>query len=476
MSAPLRSSLQDDPAKDPVVLWLNGGPGCSSFDGFVYEHGPFRMSFQGGKEAEGQRRQVLQLEDNPHSWSTAASVLYVDSPAGVGMSYSETKEDYHTNDTQTAADMDAFLRRWFELWPELQGNDFFVSGESYAGVYVPLVAQAVVRGNARGQAPRHQRINIRGYIVGNGVTDQWFDGNSFVPFAAGKSLISEALFEKANRHCGGKFWDPEQGSECERLLGEVYKAVAGINIYNILENCYHGRNPYTGDDDSSVTASPASSGSGSPGSLPPDALAAAVASRRGWPLLGGVRPGAVPGFTEALGLGANGSGMLGHTPPCLDSREMWAFANDPAVREALHAEPISTIGPFRECVNGEVIQYTHNEGSMLPVHADLMRAGLRALVFSGDHDMAVPHTGTEAWTAAFAAGEGMEEVRGWGPWHAGDHQVAGYSIRYRRGAAELTYATVKGAGHMVPETKPAEALAMFSRFITTGRLHPEEEA
>lgn len=53
----------------------------------------------------------------------------------------ETREDRHTNDTHTAADMNTFLRRWLEAYPEFQRNDFFVSGESYAGVYVPLVTQ-----------------------------------------------------------------------------------------------------------------------------------------------------------------------------------------------------------------------------------------------------------------------------------------------------------------------------------------------
>ena len=103
-------------------------------------------------------------------------------------------------------------------------------------------------------------------------------------------------------------------------------------------------------------------------------------------------------------------------------------------------------------------------------------AGLRALIYSGDHDMAVPHTGTEAWTAAFAESQGMRELHGWTPWHTGDHQVAGYAVHYQGGrqggGAQLVYATVKGAGHMVPSSKPAEALAMFDRFLFDGSLHP----
>ena len=63
------------------------------------------------------------------SWSKAANMLYVDAPAGVGMSYSETPRDYHTNDTQTAKDMNAFLRRWFTKFSEFEGNEFYVAGE-----------------------------------------------------------------------------------------------------------------------------------------------------------------------------------------------------------------------------------------------------------------------------------------------------------------------------------------------------------
>jgi serine carboxypeptidase-like clade 1 len=90
----------------------------------------------------------------------------------------------------------------------------------------------------------------------------------------------------------------------------------------------------------------------------------------------------------------------------------------------------------------------------------LPATGLRGLVFSGDHDLCVPHTGSEAWTRSL----GRPVISPWQPWHIGKpKQVAGYAIEY---AQHLTYATVKGAGHMVPQTRPAEAYAMFERFVS----------
>lgn len=53
---------------------------------------------------------------------------------------------------------------------------------------------------------------LQGYLVGNGVTDDEFDGNAYLPFAAGKSLISELELQRAKEACNGSFWQYEDGS------------------------------------------------------------------------------------------------------------------------------------------------------------------------------------------------------------------------------------------------------------------------
>uniref|UniRef100_A0A2P2LUU3 Carboxypeptidase n=1 Tax=Rhizophora mucronata TaxID=61149 RepID=A0A2P2LUU3_RHIMU len=176
---------EGNPSKDPVVLWLNGGPGCSSFDGFIYEHGPFNF------EAAKKQGDMPKLHLNQYSWSKVSNTIYLDSPAGVGLSYSNNETDYRTGDLNTASDSHVFLLKWFELYPEFLSNPFFISGESYAGVYVPTLAYEVVKGIDAGAKPV---LNFKGYMVGNGVTDEEFDGNALVPFAHGMGLISDDLF------------------------------------------------------------------------------------------------------------------------------------------------------------------------------------------------------------------------------------------------------------------------------------------
>lgn len=83
-------------------------------------------------------------------------------------------------------------------------------------MYIPMLAREVVEGNLRGDKPF---INIKGYLIGNGVTDDVFDGNAYLPFAAGKSLISELQLQRASEACNGNFWDVERGSRWARHSG-----------------------------------------------------------------------------------------------------------------------------------------------------------------------------------------------------------------------------------------------------------------
>ncbi|XP_059067508.1 serine carboxypeptidase-like 17 [Cryptomeria japonica] len=125
-----------NPSEDPVLLWLTGGPGCSSFTGFVYEIGPmyFDLNYTGG---------LPKLIDNPHSWTKVCNIIFLDSPAGTGFSYSNSTEDYVTGDFKTVSDAYTFLMKWFEAYPEFLSNPLYIGGDSYSGYIVPMLTQKI---------------------------------------------------------------------------------------------------------------------------------------------------------------------------------------------------------------------------------------------------------------------------------------------------------------------------------------------
>ncbi|GJN31651.1 hypothetical protein PR202_gb20072 [Eleusine coracana subsp. coracana] len=101
----------------PLVLWLNGGPGCSSLGGAMLEIGPFYVN-----------RDNKTLSTNKYAWNNEANMLFLESPAGVGFSYSNRTSDYNnTGDRSTAADAYTFLINWLERFPEYKGHDFFIT-------------------------------------------------------------------------------------------------------------------------------------------------------------------------------------------------------------------------------------------------------------------------------------------------------------------------------------------------------------
>jgi len=121
---------EQDPANAPVVFWFNGGPGCSSLDGFFYEHGPFELI---GNSKNKWAVNGYELRLRPYRWNRLAHMVYVEAPVGVGFSYHDQKM-YANNDDNTAARNLLGVEKFFELFPEYLRHDLFLTGESYAGV------------------------------------------------------------------------------------------------------------------------------------------------------------------------------------------------------------------------------------------------------------------------------------------------------------------------------------------------------
>lgn len=127
---------QRDPDNDPLVLWLNGGPGCSSLIGMLLEHGPFVVVTN-----------KTSFTLNDYAWNKKANVLYLESPGGVGFSKSLRNNNFTYTDATTTEDNYRALTDFFRKFPNLKKNDFYISGESYAGIYVPYLAQEILRRN-----------------------------------------------------------------------------------------------------------------------------------------------------------------------------------------------------------------------------------------------------------------------------------------------------------------------------------------
>lgn len=94
--------------------------------------------------------------------NAVANILFLESPAGVGFSYSNRTSDYITGDKQTAADSYTFLVNWLERFPEYKTRNFLIAGESYAGHYVPQLAQLILQYN---KITNQTVINLQGIAV-----------------------------------------------------------------------------------------------------------------------------------------------------------------------------------------------------------------------------------------------------------------------------------------------------------------------
>jgi len=121
----------------------------------------------------------------------------------------------------------------FKAYPEFAKNDFFITGESYAGIYVPTLANRILDGNAAG----NPYVNLKGVAIGNGCTGHSVGtcGNGpersqiLLDFFHGHGMVSQTEYEHVNGLCGSWINPPE---ECLQAARRATSSVGSIDVYN----------------------------------------------------------------------------------------------------------------------------------------------------------------------------------------------------------------------------------------------------
>lgn len=408
-----------------------GGPGCSSLGGMFTENGPFIIQDDG-----------YTIELNEFSWNKVANVIYMEAPAGVGFSYSNTPGDYNTNDIQTANDNLVALLYFFNEYPQFAGRQFFIAGESYAGHYIPELAAAIIAYN---QGNSSSPINMAGILVGNGLTNEDIDFNSNVPYFFYHALVSPYAYQAAYAACdngtlfaacSGYLVSPPCPDACANALTPLNNQIGNLNPYNIYQDlCL--------SDGSHINP---------------------VTGKR----IMGRGSGKVKGETAAHILLKNNpvfqsiiKARNGDDPfvPCIDEY-VGLYLNRDDVKAAIHANAQIA---WVDC-NQNTLNYTFNHSSMLPIYDMYATAApnMRVLIYSGDFDSVLPFLGTE-WNVQAL---NRTITKDWTQWIDSADQPGGYTMSFTHAPGnDLRFLTVRGVGHMVPAGNPQRALTFFSRFL-----------
>ncbi|KAJ4962027.1 hypothetical protein NE237_021937 [Protea cynaroides] len=390
-------------AEKPLLLWLNGGPGCSSVAyGAAQELGPFLI-----------RNNHSDLVVNDFSWNKAANLLFVEAPIGVGFSYTNKTEDLETlGDEVTAEDSYAFLLGWFKRFPDFKSHEFYIAGESYAGHYVPQLAELIYERNKN--TSKDSVINLKGFMIGNAAINDESDQTGFIEFAWTHAIISDQLYHNILKECD--FNNNKSSSLCSTYIRSFFQAYSDIDIYSIYTPvCLR----YAGQTTRKLTAFPR----------------LFTKNELWWKL------------------------PLGYDPCTEDYTE--TYFNRLEVQWALHANVTKLSYPYTACSN-VISKWNDSPESVLPIIKKLTGAGLRIWIYSGDTDGRIPVTSTK-----YSINEmGLPIKEAWRAWFD-QHQVAGWVVTYEGG---LTFATVKGAGHQVPVLRPNQALSLVSHFLSAKPL------
>uniref|UniRef100_A0A914HZ48 Carboxypeptidase n=1 Tax=Globodera rostochiensis TaxID=31243 RepID=A0A914HZ48_GLORO len=365
---------QNDPCQDPLVFWFNGGPGCSSLGGLLEELGPY-LTNPDGKT----------LRQNPHSWNKNASHVL-------------------SSDETTAQGNYEAVKQFFDKFPLFRTNRVFITGESYAGIYVPTLVAKILDGQAKFP------INLEGMAIGNGYVNAAMDTDTLARFAYFHGFVGESEWNEIEKECCAGCAENcnlgEQYGKCRAKVRdiELFCWRGGVNTYDIYRDCFPHQSKMK-------------------------------AIRRG--------------ILRAKALHSNDTNLwqpfeepiLRGVPPCLDQNDVGLYLNTQRVREALHIPP--NVPTWDVCSDWIGKLYSTIYSDMSPFVLKAIEANLRVLLYYGDTDMACNFLLGQHFSKQLGVATLTEKK----PWYFGG-QIAGFKTEY---AQNFTFITVRGAGHMENE-------------------------
>ncbi|KDQ62966.1 hypothetical protein JAAARDRAFT_146814 [Jaapia argillacea MUCL 33604] len=398
-----------DPENAPLVLWLNGGPGCSSSTGLLFELGPCNIADEGTNTTY-----------NKYSWNTHANVIFLDQPVNVGYSYSS---DGSKVDTSPVAGQDvyAFLELFLQRYPEYSKAPFHIAAESYGGTYAPNIASVIYKNNKElALAPTSDltTINLASVILANGLTDPYIQMASVPDYV-----------------CNGPFpvYDDPEGPECSALRMKV------PTCQRLIKSCYSSNSRF----------------------------ACVPAALYCWgQLFGPLQQTGLNPYDVRKTCDKQKDGPLCYKQ--MGWIETWM--NNPANKKALGVNPERNFESCNMEVNQAFMfqgDGMHNAGALLP---ELVNDGIKLLVYAGNADMMCNYMGNERWVEAlptvfqseFAASDPLLWVTTQGGLVAGEVRSAGGDGFT---AGNVTFVNVWNAGHMVPYDQSEAALDLITRWI-----------
>lgn len=166
------------PSNTPLLVWLQGGPGCSSMTGNLFELGPWLLADD------------LHLRPNPFSWNRRFALLFIDSPIGTGFSTAASPAYIPRDQPAIATHLFSALQSFFSSRaPFFRSRPLYLTGESYAGKYIPAAAYHILRQNPL--ISPSIRINLVGVAIGNGLTHPTAQIRTHAPTAYYAGLIND---------------------------------------------------------------------------------------------------------------------------------------------------------------------------------------------------------------------------------------------------------------------------------------------